>query len=76
MMNQKFEKLQAALKKQVNELGFLDIEDFNIQVERGLLEKFKMIQLHKLDGIRNQKAHLRSYFIWNVTTELKNDQVT
>lgn len=34
-MSQKFEKLQATLKKQAGELRFYDYEDFDIEVEGG-----------------------------------------
>lgn len=61
--NKKFGKLHVTLKKQAIELGFYDIEDFDIQVEEGVLEKLKMSNMPMFDGTGDQKAHLRSYLI-------------
>lgn len=63
LMSQKFEKLQASFKKQAGELEFYDTEDFYIEVEGGLSEKFKMSDLLKFDGIEDPKTNVRSYMI-------------
>lgn len=57
-------------------MGLLDIKDFNIQVEGGPLEKFKMPDLRKFDGIGDLKAHLRYYMIAMKTIGLKKEQVS
>lgn len=53
-------------------MGFFNIKKFNIQVEGGgLLEKFKVPNLLKFDGIGDPKAHLRAYLIIMKTIKLK-----
>lgn len=63
LMNEKFEKLKASLKKQDGELGFYNTKDFNIKVEEGLPEKFKMLNLPKFNRTEDPRDHLRSYLI-------------
>lgn len=76
LINQKFKKLQASLKKQASMLGLYDIKDFNIQVEGGLSEKFSMFELPKFDSIGDPQAHLRFDLIAMKTTQVNKEQVT
>lgn len=51
-MNEKFKKLQAHFNKQVREIGLFVFDDFDIQVEGGLINKFKMPDLPIVQGIK------------------------
>ncbi|KAJ9181599.1 hypothetical protein P3X46_009714 [Hevea brasiliensis] len=72
------EKLQASVKKQAEftGMGLLDVDDFDIQLDGNLPEKFKMPDLAKFDGTGDPKTHLRSYLIVMKTTRLTKNQVT
>ncbi|KAJ9175458.1 hypothetical protein P3X46_014009 [Hevea brasiliensis] len=49
-------------------MGLLDADDFDIQLDGNLPEKFKMPDLAKFDGTGDPKTHLRSYLIVMKTT--------
>ncbi|KAJ9185100.1 hypothetical protein P3X46_004767 [Hevea brasiliensis] len=49
-------------------MGLLDADDFDIQLDGNLPEKFKMPDLAKFDGTGDPKTHFRSYLIVMKTT--------
>ncbi|KAJ9186810.1 hypothetical protein P3X46_002342 [Hevea brasiliensis] len=51
-------------------MGLLDADDFDIQLDGNLPEKFKMPDLAKFDGTGDPKTHLRSYLIVMKTTAI------
>lgn len=57
------------------DIGFFYFDNFDIHIKGGLLKKYKMIDLLKLEGTSNPKAQLMSHMIMNNTIKLNKYKI-